>query len=220
MAAEQQQGEDMYADELDEHYDEEIPVTGASDELPQTGNAESAAAELEAMKKKLKEMEEESARLKALQSGGSADAAAVSGAAEAASKEEADSRSIYVGNVDYSCTPEELQQHFKACGTVNRVTILTDKFGSPKGFAYVEFLEVDAVGNAILLDNTELRGRNIKVVQKRTNVPGLKARGRGRGRGAGYMGGRGAYALPFAAPYAAAFGMAPFPVPYGGRGRG
>ncbi|GFH12624.1 C2 calcium-dependent membrane targeting [Haematococcus lacustris] len=124
----------MYADELDEHYDEEIPVTGASDELPQAGNAEvrrgpccqirhfgstitSAAAELEAMKKKLKEMEEESARLKALQSGGSADAAAVSGAAEAASKEEADSRSIYVGNVDYSCTPEELQQHFKGSRT-------------------------------------------------------------------------------------------------------
>ncbi len=35
--------------------------------------------------------------------------------------------------VDYSCTPEEVQQHFQSCGTVNRVTILTDKFGQPKG---------------------------------------------------------------------------------------
>jgi polyadenylate-binding protein 2 len=43
------------------------------------------------------------------------------------------------------------------------VTILTDKFGTPKGYAYLEFLEADAVANAVLLDNTELRGRNIKV---------------------------------------------------------
>lgn len=43
-----------------------------------------------------------------------------------------DGRSIYVGNVDYSCTPEELQLHFQGCGTVNRVTILTDKFGNAK----------------------------------------------------------------------------------------
>ncbi len=33
----------------------------------------------------------------------------------------------------------------------------------PQGFAYVEFLEVDAVQNAVLLDNSELRGRQIKV---------------------------------------------------------
>jgi RNA recognition motif-containing protein len=34
--------------------------------------------------------------------------------------------------VDYGTTPEELQQMFANCGTVNRVTILTDKFGNPK----------------------------------------------------------------------------------------
>lgn len=34
-------------------------------------------------------------------------------AADQASREEADSRSIYVGNVDYQCTPEELQVHFQ-----------------------------------------------------------------------------------------------------------
>ena len=50
--------------------------------------------------------------------------------------EEVDSRSIYVGNVDYGATPEELQNHFQSCGTINRVTILCDKFtGHPKGFA-------------------------------------------------------------------------------------
>lgn len=65
--------------------------------------------------------------------------------------------------VDYACTPEEVQQHFNSCGTVNRVTILTDKFGQPKGFAYVEFLEVEAVQEAVKLNESELHGRQIKV---------------------------------------------------------
>ncbi|KAH7854230.1 hypothetical protein Vadar_011536 [Vaccinium darrowii] len=85
------------------------------------------------------------------------------GSATQAEKEEVDSRSIYVGNVDYACTPEEVQQHFQSCGTVNRVTILTDKFGQPKGFAYVEFVEVEAVQNALLLNESESRGRQLKV---------------------------------------------------------
>lgn len=66
--------------------------------------------------------------------------------------------------VDYACTPEEVQQHFQSCGTVNRVTILTDKFGQPKGFAYVEFLEIEAVQEALQLNESELHGRQLKVV--------------------------------------------------------
>lgn len=65
--------------------------------------------------------------------------------------------------VDYGCTPEEVQQHFQSCGTVNRVTILTDKFGQPKGYAYVEFVEMEAVQNALLLNESELHGRQLKV---------------------------------------------------------
>ncbi|KAK8967002.1 hypothetical protein KSP40_PGU013916 [Platanthera guangdongensis] len=76
--------------------------------------------------------------------------------------------------VDYACTPEEVQQHFQSCGTVNRVTILTDKFGQPKGFAYVEFVEIEAVQNSLLLNESELHGRQLKVSAKRTNVPGMK----------------------------------------------
>jgi hypothetical protein len=59
--------------------------------------------------------------------------------------------------------PEEVQQHFEDCGTINRVTILTDNFGHPKGFAYVEFLEVEAVQNALRLNDTELHERRLKV---------------------------------------------------------
>ena len=43
------------------------------------------------------------------------------------------------------------------------MTILTDKFGQPKGFAYVEFVEVEAVQEAIKLNESELHGRQLKV---------------------------------------------------------
>ena len=56
-----------------------------------------------------------------------------------------------------------MQQHFQSCGTVNRVTILTDKFGQPKGFAYVEFVGVEAVQEALALNESELHGRQLKV---------------------------------------------------------
>uniref|UniRef100_A0A2K5QUN1 PABPN1 like, cytoplasmic n=1 Tax=Cebus imitator TaxID=2715852 RepID=A0A2K5QUN1_CEBIM len=49
-------------------------------------------------------------------------------------KVEADHRSVYVGNVDYGGSAEELEAHFSCCGKVYRVTILCDKFsGHPKG---------------------------------------------------------------------------------------
>ncbi|XP_059297076.1 polyadenylate-binding protein 2-like isoform X2 [Lycium ferocissimum] len=135
-------------------------------------------AELDDMKKRLKDMEDEAVALREMQAkvekemGSIQDPAAA--AENQANKEEVDSRSIFVGNVDYSCTPEEVQQHFQACGTVNRVTIRTNKFGQPKGYAYVEFLEVEAVQEALLLNESELHGRQLKVSAKRTNIPGMK----------------------------------------------
>ncbi|KAL0359077.1 UNVERIFIED_CONTAM: Polyadenylate-binding protein 1 [Sesamum angustifolium] len=126
------------------------------------------------------EIEEQAGALRELQAkvekeiGGAAPEDSTGASAAQAEKEEVDSRSIYVGNVDYACTPEEVQQHFQSCGTVNRVTILTDKYGQPKGFAYVEFVEVEAVQNALLLNESELHGRQLKVSAKRTNIPGMK----------------------------------------------
>ena len=50
-------------------------------------------------------------------------------------REDVDARSIFVGNVDYGATPEEIQTHFQSAGSINRVTILLDKFtGYPKGW--------------------------------------------------------------------------------------
>ncbi len=59
--------------------------------------------------------------------------------------------------------------------------------GMPKGFAYIEFAEESSVKHATILDNIVFRERKLKVVPKRTNVPGMSYRGRGRGRyGRGY----------------------------------
>jgi hypothetical protein len=80
------------------------------------------------------------------------------------SKEDIDARSIFVGNVDYGASPEEIQAHFQSCGSINRVTILLDKFtGHPKGYAYVEFAEPSLVTQALVLNESLFRGRNIKV---------------------------------------------------------
>ena len=55
-------------------------------------------------------------------------------AAEEAQKK-VDEHSVFVSNVDYGADPEELQQHFKPCGTINRITILCNKHtGKPKGW--------------------------------------------------------------------------------------
>ena len=71
---------------------------------------------------------------------------------------------MYIGNVDYGATAEELEQHFHGCGSINRVTILCNKFdGTPKGFAYIEFVDKDSVETAMALDDSLFRGRQIKV---------------------------------------------------------
>ncbi|ORX51898.1 RNA-binding domain-containing protein [Hesseltinella vesiculosa] len=162
--------------------------------------------ELEAMKARVQEMESEAAKLRDMQAEVEK---SMFPAQQEEDKETIDSRSVYVGQVDYGASPEELQAHFQSCGTINRVTILCDKFtGHPKGYAYIEFAESSFVNNAVSLNESLFRGRLLKVTPKRTNVPGFAARGRGRGRG------RGAYGGYAPGPY---YGHTPS---YGYRGRG
>ncbi|NWV34247.1 EPA2A protein, partial [Grantiella picta] len=157
--------------------------------------------ELEAIKAKLREIEEEDERLKELQleaeshlfmnaeAGMCCPPRDTSGAqvlfpVTTKEKMEADQRSIYVGNVDYGGTAEELESHFNSCGQINRVTILCDKFsGHPKGYAYIEFEEQSSVKAAVELDESVFRGRVIKVLPKRTNMPGISSTDRGGYRG-------------------------------------
>lgn len=143
----------------------------------------------EAMKARMEEMEREAAKLRELHS------KLVEGQEDPSEEErrDIDTRSVYIGNVDYDATPLELQQHFSSSGVVNRVTILTNKFtGQPKGFAYLEFADVDGVNKAVAtLDGSVFRDRELKVSAKRTNVPGMSGgRGRGGPRGRGGFRGR------------------------------
>ncbi|KAL6531194.1 Polyadenylate-binding protein 2 [Orobanche hederae] len=201
--AQHEQDDDVYGGDVPEEY-----MESDFDSSEAAAAAESKAKELENMKKRLQEIEEEAGALRQMQvkvqneMGGAIQEKIQNPADDSrsqAEKEEVDSRSIYVGNVDYACTPEEVQQHFQSCGTVNRVTILTDKFGQPKGFAYVEFVEVEAVQNALPLGESELHGRQLKVSAKRTNFPGMKQY-RGR-RPNPYFGSRRAFMAPVYSPY-------------------
>ncbi|XP_019177408.1 PREDICTED: polyadenylate-binding protein 3-like [Ipomoea nil] len=153
--------------------EEEVKLQGA-----EASSATANAKELDKLKRRLQEMEEEAEALREMQAKVENQMGAAQDPAKAASTvdgmEDVDSRSIYVGNVDYECTVEEVQQHFQDCGTVNRVTILCDKFGQPKGFAYVEFLEEGSVQLALQLNESELHGRQLKVMPKRKNIPGMK----------------------------------------------
>ncbi|NWX51436.1 PABP2 protein, partial [Steatornis caripensis] len=157
--------------------------------------------ELEAIKARVREMEKEDERLKELQLEAESrllmSSEAGTGSQPLVSAElfpktteekvEVDQRSIYVGNVDYGGTAEELESHFNSCGQINRVTILCDKFsGHPKGYAYIEFEEKSSVKAAVELDESVFRGRPppaFQVLPKRTNMPGISTTDRGGYRG-------------------------------------
>eukprot|EP01082_Thalassiosira_pseudonana_P013598 g12315.t1 g12315 contig6:1681423-1682708(-) len=175
--------------------DDEKDPTAASAE------GEDDEEDLEKLQAEIKRMEEEAARIAQETEDLEKPAAAAGGGGEkkdgAAEKASKDGHSIYVGQVDYSTTPEELLAHFESCGTVERVTIVCDKFtGKPKGFAYLEFQNDAAVENALRLDGSTFKERQLKVTPKRVNDPNFYAQqggggfgGRG-GRG-GFRGGRG-----------------------------
>lgn len=161
--------------------------------------------ELEAIKARVKAMEEESEKLKELQKEVDMQLSMPAGGAQLnlslEEKMDVDSRSVYIGNVDYGATAEELEQHFHGCGSINRVTILCNKFdGHPKGFAYVEFTDKDSVQTAMALDDSLFRGRQIKVMPKRTNKPGITTTNRPP-RGRGFRGGRGARSRGYGGGY-------------------
>nr|VFJ56987.1 MAG: RNA recognition motif. (a.k.a. RRM, RBD, or RNP domain) [Candidatus Kentron sp. DK]VFJ57951.1 MAG: RNA recognition motif. (a.k.a. RRM, RBD, or RNP domain) [Candidatus Kentron sp. DK] len=74
---------------------------------------------------------------------------------------------IYVGNLPYSVTEDDLREEFSKFGELESATIISDKFsGQSKGFGFVEMpnnSEADAAIKA--LNETAFKGRNIKVNQ-------------------------------------------------------
>jgi RNA recognition motif-containing protein len=78
-----------------------------------------------------------------------------------------DSMNIYVGNLAYSVTGNDLQETFARFGTVTQANLITDKFtGDSKGFGFVEMSSNAEADTAIkALNGTALKGRNIVVNQ-------------------------------------------------------
>jgi RNA recognition motif-containing protein len=97
---------------------------------------------------------------------------------------------IYVGNLSYDVTEEDLRQALEPFGQVESVAIITDKqTGQSKGFGFVEMASKDEGQAAIEgLNGKELKGRTLNVNEAR---PRTESRGSGGGYGGGGRGGQG-----------------------------
>jgi RNA recognition motif-containing protein len=74
-------------------------------------------------------------------------------------------KKLYVGNIPFNSTEEDLRELFSRHGDVERVSVITDReTGRPRGFAFVEFADASAATAAIrALDGTQLGGRALRV---------------------------------------------------------
>jgi RNA recognition motif-containing protein len=105
---------------------------------------------------------------------------------------------IYVGNLPYDVSEDELRQEFEAYGGVTSVSILTDRIsGRPKGFGFVEMAKKSEGEAAIAgLNSKTLKDRAIVVNEARPrtdNSGGGSYGGRGGGGYGGRSGGGGGY---------------------------
>lgn len=95
---------------------------------------------------------------------------------------------LYVGNLSYNTSEDDLRTAFGAFGTVASVTIVKDKFtGESKGFGFVEMEDPAEAKSAIAgMGGKEVHGRQLKVDEAR---PREDRGGRGGGGGGGRRGG-------------------------------
>lgn len=100
---------------------------------------------------------------------------------------------IFVGNLAFSTTQEDLQSAFAQFGNVERVNVVTDRdSGQPRGFAFVEMTDAKEAQNAIAqLNGAELHGRAMNVNEARPKPAGNSGRGGGGFGGPRKSSGRG-----------------------------
>ena len=100
-------------------------------------------------------------------------------------------KNIFVGNLDFNTSEEELRQMFEAYGQVDRVSIMTDRdTGRSRGFGFVEMSTPEEAKKAIsALNGTQLDGRSLTVNEAKPQES--RSGGGSRFGGAGGGGGRG-----------------------------
>ena len=78
-------------------------------------------------------------------------------------------KKLYVGNLPFSATEDEVRKAFEEYGEVQSIALITDRdTGRPRGFGFVE-MESEAADAAITaLDGRDLGGRNLRVNEARS----------------------------------------------------
>jgi len=94
---------------------------------------------------------------------------------------------LYVGNLAYSVTNEDLEGLFSQAGKVDSAVVVVDKFsGQSRGFGFVEMADSNDAARAIEeFNDAELKGRNIRVNEARPREGGGGGGPRGGGGGGG-----------------------------------
>ena len=92
------------------------------------------------------------------------------------------SKKIYIGNLPFSATEQDLRGLFETHGEIDSVNVIMDReTGRARGFAFVEMAEASAADNAIrALDGSDMGGRSLRVNEAEDK------RGGGGGGGGGY----------------------------------
>ena len=82
-------------------------------------------------------------------------------------------KKLYVGNLPYSATEDEMRELFAEHGEVLAVNLITDRFtGQPRGFGFVEMEDEGADKAISTLDNTSFKGRTLRVNEARPREGG------------------------------------------------
>ncbi|MCB0262140.1 MAG: RNA-binding protein [Calditrichaeota bacterium] len=100
---------------------------------------------------------------------------------------------IYVGNLAFNVSEDELRDTFEAFGAVESVKIIKDRMtGESRGFGFVE-MQVSLEGETAIreMDGKEFKGRKLVVNEARPRTENSRGGGGGRSGGGGFRGGRG-----------------------------
>ena len=78
------------------------------------------------------------------------------------------SKKVYVGNLPYTVTEDEIKEFFNDCGTVDDIRIITDReTGRSKGFGFVSFEDENGFKTALEKNNQEMGGRQLRINEAR-----------------------------------------------------
>ena len=93
-------------------------------------------------------------------------------------------KTLYVGNLPFSASEEEIRQHFGQHGTVLAVRLVTDReTGRPRGFGFVEMEDAGADAAMNALNGVELGGRPLRINEAKERGPRSDRQGGGGGGG-------------------------------------